>query len=239
VPTDVWAHRSYPVLSINAPTECHQRPGEPEGVRYSNHRWSRSASNARFSRARTAEASRSPTRGSGRAAAGHHPLLTWKSSCIVHNQLALYLDETPTHTVSSITSLLHSEATRVTIGDAGTGSPRRLLYAPYFHIYITGQGRIYEIGLYQWGSSQSGGGNYTPTSYRWEYRPVTTPVWEVVGRSATYSRYVTTYDPDFELRLTAKINDVESVRVRLIEVACQTEFCPEGTVGADAEDLST
>jgi subtilisin family serine protease/P2-related tail formation protein len=64
---------------------------------------------------------------------------------------------------------------------------------------ITGPSSISSSGTYAWDANASGGdGTY---AYTWEHR-VQGGAWTVVGGGSSYSRSVSTTDPDFELRVT-------------------------------------
>lgn len=133
--------------------------------------------------------------------------------------LALFYDENPTATVQVVRDFtLNLLATRATIQDAGAGSTNRLLYAPNFRVAVGGPTQISVIGQYQWQAVLFGGGHHSPTQYTWEYRPVTSQNWQVVGTGSTYSRYVTLAEYDFELRLTAHIGDVYAYGFQSVEV---------------------
>jgi subtilisin family serine protease len=125
--------------------------------------------------------------------------------------VALYLDANPNLTVPHLTQDLYTRSTKTTIANAGSGSPNRLLYSPDFRVYIGGPSQISEDGQYQWQAVHYGGGHHQPTSYLWEYKPANSSTWQTVGTSQTYSRYVTTADWDFQLRVTAHINDVYDI----------------------------
>jgi subtilisin family serine protease len=129
----------------------------------------------------------------------------------VAGTLALYLDSSPFLTVQQLTQNLYQRSTWTAIADGGPGTTSRLLYAPDFRIFIGGPSQISENGQYEWQAVPYGGGHHQPTSYLWEYKPVNSGVWQTVGTTQNYTRYVTTADWNFQLRVTAHIHAVSDI----------------------------
>jgi subtilisin family serine protease len=132
--------------------------------------------------------------------------------------IALLLQEAPGLSVDGVRSRLNSIATSTTIGNAGTGSPHRLLHSLYFTAFVSGPWQITEDATYTWTAHPAGGGG-NPVSYVWEYRPTWSSTWQVVGTAQSYSRTVSLSDPDFNLRMTATADGVSLTRTISVEVA--------------------
>lgn len=90
-------------------------------------------------------------------------------------------------------------------------------------VYISGPAVINSNGNYSWEAMPEDGN--TSYSYVWEYKTNTNSSnWTQVGTSKTYSRYVTTSDQDFFLRVTVTSGQEQESATRLITVT--SDDCP-------------
>jgi aqualysin 1 len=126
---------------------------------------------------------------------------------------ALYLQNNPSATPSTVGSAIINSATTNRLSGLGAGSPNLLLYtgggtttppgSTPVAVNITGTEDIYATSSrsYTWTANPSGGdGTYT---YQWQYRLATSSTWTNVGtNSSTYSRVVSTTARPFYLRVT-------------------------------------
>jgi subtilisin family serine protease len=132
---------------------------------------------------------------------------------------ALYLQGNPTASPATVTSAILTSATTGVVSNPGSGSPNRLLYSilttPPPSANITGAGSITSAGTYTWQANPAGGnGTYT---YAWEYR-VQGGTWSAAGSGSSYSRTVSTSDPDFELRVTVTSAGLTGSDTHLVDV---------------------
>ena len=133
---------------------------------------------------------------------------------------ALYLQGNTTATPAAVASAIISNATLNKVTSAGTGSPNRLLYSAFsisqpVATTITGPTSVASAGTYTWQSNATGGdGTYI---WCWEYR-VQGGTWQIVGSGSSYSRAVSTSDPDFELRVAVTSQGVTVADTHLVDV---------------------
>ncbi|HEX6371931.1 MAG TPA: S8 family serine peptidase [Longimicrobium sp.] len=132
---------------------------------------------------------------------------------------ALYLQTSPTATPAAVANAIIVNSTPNKVTSAGTGSPNRLLYSLIpsggVSTTITGPSSIGTTGTYTWQSNAAGGdGTYI---WCWEYR-VQGGTWEIVGAGSSYSRTVSTTDPDFELRVAVTSQGVSVFDTHLVDV---------------------
>lgn len=104
----------------------------------------------------------------------------------------------------------------------GYGMPDALClinqYAPCkpTRVGMTGPDYIGTEGSYTWTAQPSGGtGSYT---YRWEYRPEGSGTWSLVGQSQSYSRFVYSGHPSFDLRITVTSGQESPSTTKLVFV---------------------
>ncbi|HEX2209868.1 MAG TPA: S8 family serine peptidase [Longimicrobium sp.] len=154
---------------------------------------------------------------------------------------ALYLQGNTTATPASVTSAIISNATTGVVTGAGTGSPNRLLYSIFptsqpVSTVITGPSSISTAGTYTW-QANPGGGNGTYVIC-WEYR-VAGGTWQIVGSASSYSRTVSTSDPDFELRVAVTSLGVTVADTHLVDVIGGSVPAPTASISGPTSITAT